>query len=196
MVATTPYSPTKLVQLRQTKALSFEYNHNSCIRNIHSYLDNSCGNEDLSLPFYKSIHFLFLLFRLHFAVHLTHFEVRKHLFQVLKARFQALQVRLFAFLNQWKNNVNLPSLRHLFAYSVVKRSRLSVVFMNGFDGFSTWWQFIYHANVEISVYSHRQSTWNRRCSHHQNMRRLCAFCPHFSPLSHSKTMLFVYHSHA
>ena len=77
MVGTSANTSAQLVQLRETKALGIEDDHNRGIGHIHTHFNDRCGYENLRLPLQEPLHLCFFLLGLHLAVHLTQLELRE-----------------------------------------------------------------------------------------------------------------------
>ena len=196
LVGTTAYASSELVELRESEALGVENHHDGGIRHIHTHLDHGGGDEDLGLTTYKALHLSFLLTGFHATMHLTEMELGECLFQYLVAVFQILEVRFLGFLNQREDNIDLAPLTDLLADAIVERGHTRVEDMGGSYRFTTWWQLIDDAHVEIAIKRHGEGAWDRCGSHHQYVRRILTLAPEFGSLGYSETVLLIDHNHS
>ena len=79
LVSTTTYTTTKLMQLGESEALSFEDDHHGGIGHVDTHLNDGSGNENLSFATDELLHLGFLVGRLHLAVNLAESELRENL---------------------------------------------------------------------------------------------------------------------
>ena len=165
------------MQLRKSEALCNEDDHHRGVGHIDTYLDDGGGHENLCLAAYELLHLLLFVLGLHFAVHLTQAEFRESLTQHFEALLQVLQVDLFTLLDEREDDIHLSPLIDLLTDAVVERRHAGVEDVRGADGLATWRQLVDDTHVEIAIERHGQRARNRRCCHHQYMRRVGALTP-------------------
>ena len=126
-------------------------------------------------------------------MHLAEAVGGEYLLQVGKTCFQVLQVHLLALCYQWIDHIHLSAFAHLLAYALIEANHLVFILMQGHDGFSAWRQFVYHTHVEVAIDGHGEGARNWCGCHHEYVGWIVVFAPQLCPLSHSKTVLLVYH---
>ena len=129
-------------------------------------------------------------------MNLTEMELGECLFQYLVTVFQVLQVRFLRFLNQREDNIYLTTLADLLADAIVERGHTRVEDMGGSYRFTTWWQLIDDAHVEIAIKRHGEGAWDRGSSHHQYVGRILTLTPELGSLGDSETVLLIDHNHS
>ena len=116
--------------------------------------------------------------------------------QLLIPLFKVLDVHLLAFLNQRVHYVCLPPLVQLRTQSPVQALPTVVKLVNRLNRLAPGRQLVDNRHIEVAIQGHGQGTGYRRGRHHQHMRRIAVFSPQTGALSHTETMLLVYHDHA
>ena len=165
------------MELAESEALRLHDDHHRGIGHVDSHLNHGRCHEHLCLTACKALHLFVFLLGFHLAVYLAQSVFRKHLTQRGIAIFQAFQVDALALFDKWKDHIDLSSLLHLLAQSIVERWYSAVEGMGGDHGLASWRQFIDDADIEIAVECHSQGAGNGCGCHYEDMWRIVAFAP-------------------
>ena len=179
------------MELGESEPLSILNDHDTGIGHIDTHFDHGGGHKDASLAAGKPLHLSIFVGRFHLAMHLTDLAVREIAANLSITILEVLEVHLFALLNQGIDNINLTPLIHLHLYFLVDAVTVIVEHVDGVDGFTTRWEFVDDADIQITIEGHGQGTWDGSGGHHENVRRHSTLLPHLGPLCHTKAVLLV-----
>ena len=178
------------MQLRQTKAFSVLYHHNSGIRNVNSHLNNGSADKSLYLALAELFHDIVFLSRAHFSMQeRSSIAVEVALCRIFGIALDCEKVAL-AVLNHRAHHISLSalvkSLAHETEGSVAQLSRNRI----GVDRFPSVRQLSDHGNIKVAVDHKRESAWDRCRGHDKLVRRSSLFSKR-RPLVNAETVLLV-----
>ena len=108
-MAAAPDPSAELMELREAEAFGIVENHDTGVRNIHSHLDDGCGNQRSDFSLSETPHHLFLFLRPEFAMDQPDLMRSEAFFPFLKRFGSGLRFERFAFLYQRIDEIGLPS---------------------------------------------------------------------------------------
>ena len=180
----------ELVKLCKTETLCI-FNHHDCsIRHVNTDFNNGSWNQNLYLVCRETLHDLIFFGGFHFAVKIFYLNIwRKDRFDFCSIIQDIFCVESFTLFYHRTDDIYLSSLLHLSLDKGICLWAIRNIYNTVFDRKSFGRKLVDHRDIEISVQNDCQSSWNRCCTHDENIGRVSAFSKRFALLDTEAVLL-------
>ena len=180
----------ELMELCKAEPFGIFHHHHRRIRHVDTDLHDCRRDEYLDFSAGEPLHDLVFLRRLHLSVQHLYCDARQLFFQELCIVGDVFRFQTLALLHHRADHIRLTAQFDLTRDKAVSFWTVRRIHHTVFDRQTLRRKFINHRNRKISVQNDSQGSWNRRCTHNENIRRF----PFFSKcrsLPDTEAVLFV-----